>query len=315
MNIIVTGAAGFIGSHLTEALLEAGHHVIGIDNFLTGDKKNLEPFSHESRFTFKEQDITFPFFTEESIHQIYHLACPASPLDYQNFPLETLWTSACGTRNVLELARKHDAKFLFTSTSEVYGDPLVHPQTENYFGNVHCIGPRSCYDEGKRFAESFIVNYSKIHGVSYKIVRIFNTYGPRMRLYDGRVIPNFISNALYGKPLWIYGRGEQTRSFCYISDMVEGLLSMMETSDFSGPVNLGNQEEISMITLAKNIIELSNSSSSIDFRDPLPEDPQKRCPDITLAQNRLAFQPKIPLKVGLQKTIEWFKNELNTFLL
>lgn len=307
MRVLVTGGAGFIGSHLCETLLNFGYEVLCIDNLLTGSLENIQPFLQNSRFRFIQHDIIQKLEIVEPLDQIFNLACPASPVDYQKLPLETLFASAYGTRNVLDLALQHRAVFLHTSTSEVYGDPLEHPQKESYFGNVNCIGPRSCYDEGKRFAESLIMNYAKQYGLTIKIVRVFNTYGPRMRNIDGRVISNFITQALDNQPVTIYGDGYQTRSFCYISDMVEGIMKMMETSDFSGPVNLGNPEEISILSLAQLILSLTKSKSEILYQPSSHDDPQVRRPDITLARERLGFMPKICLEKGLQLTINSFK--------
>lgn len=301
-KILVAGGAGFIGSHLVERLLRDGHEVTAIDNFVTGNLKNLEHLSGNLKFI--DHDITEPFDGEFEV--IINLACPASPVDYQNIPLETLWVSAMGTKNLLELARKNKAMFLHASTSEVYGDPLVHPQTEGYWGNVNPNGPRSCYDEGKRFAESLIVNYQKVHGVNARIFRIFNTYGPRMRANDGRVIPNFVSEALAGEPITIYGDGNQTRSFCYIDDMVNGIVSVMNAEKFSGPVNLGNPKETTILELAEMIVKLTASKSEI-VHNPLPQDdPKIRQPDITKARAELGFDPKVDLESGLKKTIEYF---------
>ncbi|MBI2453320.1 SDR family oxidoreductase [Candidatus Peregrinibacteria bacterium] len=308
MRVLVSGGAGFIGSHLCEALLAKGDDVICVDNFLTGTHENIETFLKHPSFTLIEHDITHPFIIDGTLDEVYNLACPASPVDYQNLPLETLFASALGTRNMLDVALSHKSIFLHTSTSEIYGDPLVHPQEESYFGNVNCIGPRSCYDEGKRFAESLVTNYANKYGLSVKIVRVFNTYGPKMRKRDGRVIPNFITQAIASFPLTIYGDGYQTRSFCYVSDMISGILAMMETSNFSGPVNLGNPEEVSIKELSKNIIELCNSNSELVYKPYLENDPKVRRPDITLARRHLHFEPIVSLKDGLQKTINWFKN-------
>lgn len=302
-KILVAGGAGFIGSHLVERLLSNGHEVTIIDNFVTGNLKNIEKLSGNMNVV--DHDICEPFEGEFEI--IINLACPASPVDYQNIPLETLWVSAAGTKNLLELARKTKAMFLHASTSEVYGDPLVHPQKEDYWGNVNPNGPRSCYDEGKRFAESLIVNYQNVHGVNARIFRIFNTYGPRMRANDGRVIPNFVGEAMSGRPITVYGDGKQTRSFCYIDDMVDGIVSVMNVANFSGPVNLGNPKETTILELAEIIVKLTGSQSEISFK-PLPkDDPKIRQPDISKARSELGFDPKVDLESGLKKTIEYFK--------
>ncbi len=301
-KILVAGGAGFIGSHLVERLLSLGHEVTAIDNFVTGNLKNLSHLAGNLKFV--DHDITEPF--EGEFEVIINLACPASPVDYQNIPLETLWVSAAGTKNLLELARKNKAMFLHASTSEVYGDPLVHPQKEDYWGNVNPNGPRSCYDEGKRFAESLIMNYQKVHGVNARIFRIFNTYGPLMRANDGRVIPNFVSEALAGDPITIYGDGKQTRSFCYIDDMVDGIVSVMNSVNFDGPVNLGNPKETTILELAEMIVKLTGSKSTI-IHKPLPQDdPKIRQPDISKARAELGFDPKVDLESGLKKTIEYF---------
>lgn len=313
MKAIVTGGAGFIGSHLCERLLDKGYKVICIDNFITGDHANVGRFLKNLNFRLIEHDITNPILTEEldlaGVTEILNLACPASPIDYQKIPLETLWVSAAGTKNMLDLAVKLKAKFFHTSTSEVYGDPLEHPQRESYWGNVNCLGVRSCYDEGKRFAESLVVNYGAKYGLKTKIVRIFNTYGPRMRAHDGRVIPNFITQALAGKPITIYGDGYQTRSFCYVDDMVDGILGMMVKEGFKGPVNLGNPEEYSVKSLAEKIVELTASKSKIVYKNLPQDDPKVRRPDITLAKKEFGFEPKIGFEQGLKKTIEWFRRK------
>lgn len=311
MKTIVTGGAGFIGSHLCERLLKLGYEVICVDSYITGARSNMEPFLDNPNFQLIEHDITQPLLPEEldfkGVKEIFNLACPASPIDYQKIPLETLWVSAAGTKNMLDLAVKLGAKFLQASTSEVYGDPLEHPQRESYWGNVNCLGPRSCYDEGKRFAESLVTNYSHEYSLPTKIVRIFNTYGPRMRAHDGRVIPNFITQALAGEPITIYGDGYQTRSFCYVDDMVSGILAMMVKRDFKGPVNLGNPEEYSIKSLAEKIVELTGAKSKIDYKDLPQDDPKVRRPDISLASERLEFEPKVKFEDGLKRTIEWFE--------
>ncbi len=297
-KILVAGGAGFIGSHLVERLLTLGHEVTAVDNFVTGNLKNLSHIVGNLKVI--DHDITIPFDGEFEI--IINMACPASPVDYQNIPLETLWVSAMGTKNLLEIARKNKAKFLHASTSEVYGDPLVHPQKEDYWGNVNPNGPRSCYDEGKRFAESLIVNYQNVHGVNARIFRIFNTYGPHMRANDGRVIPNFVSQAMAGEPITIYGDGKQTRSFCYVDDLVDGIISVMNAEKFSGPVNLGNPKETTILELAEMILRLMDSKSEIVFKDLPQDDPKIRQPDISKARKELNFEPKVDLESGLRRT-------------
>ncbi len=314
MKIIVTGGAGFIGSHLCDSLVAAGDEVYCIDNFVTGDRSNVSHLAKNSRFHLIEHDINIPLSDAEirligKIELIYNLACPASPVDYREIPLQTLWVSAAGTKNMLDLAVKADAAILVASTSEVYGDPKQHPQTESYWGNVNPVGERSCYNEGKRFAESLAINYRKYYQMPLKIVRIFNTYGPRMRKHDGRVIPEFINKALKGEDLRVTGDGKQTRSFCYVDDMIKGLLDAMETAhEFTGPVNLGNSEEITMNDLAKRIIALTSSESRISYVGLPQDDPMRRQPDITLARKTFGFEPKTSLKDGLKKTIASFKS-------
>jgi UDP-glucuronate decarboxylase len=310
MKILVAGAAGFIGSHLVERLLNEGHTVVGVDNFVTGSDTNLEPLHDHGADTFRflEHDITQPLELDEPFDVIFNLACPASPVDYQRIPLETLWVSAAGTKHLLDLAVKTNATFVHASTSEVYGDPLEHPQTESYWGNVNCLGPRSCYDEGKRFAESLIMNTGTKYDLPWKIVRIFNTYGPRMRHHDGRVIPNFITQALRNEPITIYGDGYQTRSFCYVDDMVDGLIKMMQKDNFHGPVNLGNPEEISIRRLAEEVIAVTQSQSKLTFKDLPEDDPKVRRPDISLATQMLEFSPQLSLNDGLEHTIDYFRS-------
>lgn len=308
-TILVTGGAGFIGANLSRRLVELGDKVICVDNLLTSSQRNIEELMSKSSFTFVNADICRPLSIDETIDEVYDLACPASPPDYQKYPIETLMVCSDGVRNMLELALVKGAKFLHTSTSEVYGDPLEHPQEETYWGRVNPIGERSCYDEGKRFAESLIVNYRNLHNLDAKIVRIFNTYGPRMRANDGRVVSNFINQALRGEDLTVYGDGSQTRSFCFISDMVDGLITMM-ASDEPGPINLGNPIELKVSELADKVLRLTGSASRITVK-PLPaDDPAKRRPDITLAQERLGWAPSVALDEGLNETVEWFAESL-----
>ena len=311
LNILITGGAGFIGSHLCRRLLTEGNFVICVDNFITGSKENIEDLIHLPKFKLINHDMSQPLYLDENLDWVLHFASPASPKDYLEHPIKTIKVGTLGTHNCLGIAKCKKAKFFLASTSEIYGDPLVHPQPEEYHGNVNPIGPRSCYDEAKRAAEAMTFAYHRQHNLNIKIVRIFNTYGPRMRLDDGRVVSNFIYQALTGKDITIYGDGSQTRSFCYVDDLIEGIVKFMQV-DFPGPLNLGNPAEFTVIDLAKKIIALTNSKSKIKFL-PLPEDdPKRRQPDISKAQKILNWQPKLPLDEGLKKTVEWFKKELNT---
>ena len=309
-RILVTGGAGFIGSHLCERLLEKGNEVVCLDNFFTGSKDNIKHLYSDYRFELIRHDLVNPILLE--VDQIYNLACPASPVHYQYNPVKTVKTSVMGTLNMLGLAKRVKARILQASTSEVYGDPTVHPQPETYWGNVSCIGLRSCYDEGKRVAETLMMDYHRQNEVDIRIVRIFNTYGPRMALNDGRVMSNFITQALRGQPLTIYGVGDHTRSFCYVSDMVKGMIAMMEQDEFTGPVNLGNPQEISIAELAESIIESTGSKAGMEYQPLPPDDPVRRCPDISLAKAKLNWQPEIDFKTGLSQTIEYFKNKLES---
>lgn len=310
-RILVTGGAGFIGSLLCERLIDAGAEVLCVDNFFTGRRTNVAKLLDHPRFELLRHDITFPLYVE--VDQIYNLACPASPVHYQFDPVQTTKTSVHGAINMLGLAKRTRAKILQASTSEVYGDPEVHPQPEAYWGNVNPIGPRSCYDEGKRCAETLFFDYHRQHGVKIKIARIFNTYGPRMHPNDGRVVSNFIVQALQGRDLTVYGDGTQTRSFCFVSDLVEGMIRLMESDDeITGPVNLGNPGEFTMLELAEKVIEMTGSASRIVHK-PLPQDdPQRRRPDITQAKEKLDWEPVVKLDDGLMPTIEYFRNELQS---
>ncbi|MBI2050296.1 MAG: SDR family oxidoreductase [Parcubacteria group bacterium] len=309
MTILITGCAGFIGSHLTEKLLNEGHRVLGVDNFQTGSLANMKSFIDNENFVFVKHDIEEPIKVGDSIDQIFHLACPAAPVHYQKDPIKTLNTAFIGTKNLLDLAHRKNAKILYVSTSEIYGDPLEHPQHESYWGNVNPIGERSCYNEGKRAAEALSFAYHRELRVDIRVVRIFNTYGPRMAKNDGRVVPNFVLQALANEPITIYGTGDQTRSFCYVDDMVSGLIAMMNNGNgFTGPVNLGNPAEISMRSLAETVIRLTQSTSKLTFK-PLPsDDPHRRKPDISLAIEKLQWQPNTDLETGLRKTIDYFKS-------
>ncbi len=309
-RILVTGGAGFIGSHLCERLLEKGNEVVCLDNFFTGSKDNIKNLFSDYRFELVRHDLVNAILLE--VDQIYNLACPASPVHYQYNPVKTVKTSVMGTLNMLGLAKRVKARILQASTSEVYGDPTMHPQPETYWGNVNCIGLRSCYDEGKRVAETLMMDYHRQNQVDIRIVRIFNTYGPRMALNDGRVMSNFITQALRGKPLTIYGDGSHTRSFCYVSDMVKGMIAMMEQEEFVGPVNLGNPQEISIAELAESIIKTTGSTAGIEYKPLPPDDPVRRCPDIALAKAELNWEPEIDFKTGLSQTIEYFKNKLES---
>ena len=308
-RVMVTGGAGFLGSHLCERLLDEDYEVLCVDNFFTGSKRNILHLLDHPYFEVMRHDITFPMYVE--VDEIYNLACPASPIHYQNDPLQTTKVNVHGSINVLGLAKRLRTKVFQASTSEVYGDPVVHPQPESYQGNVNPIGPRSCYDEGKRCAETLFFDYYRQHNLKIKVARIFNTYGPRMHPNDGRVVSNFILQALRGNPITIYGDGSQTRSFCYVEDLIEGCIRLMETpDDVIGPVNLGNPGEFTILELAEMAIELTGSKSELIF-EPLPQDdPQRRCPDITLAKKLLDWDPKVPLKEGLLPTIEYFKTFL-----
>lgn len=306
-TILVTGCAGFIGSNLCEYLLaNEDCRIVGIDNFLTGSRANIRNMLADKKFTFLEKDIIEPLYLEEDrIDHIYNLACPASPVHYQANPIRTIKVNTFGVINMLGLAKKHKARILQASTSEIYGDPLEHPQTEAYKGNVNPIGPRACYDEGKRIAEALCFEYQRKHGVDIRVARIFNTYGPNMAENDGRVISNFIVQALAGESLTVYGKGEQTRSFCYVSDMVRGLYQLMQ-SDNAGPVNLGNPTELTILEIAGKIISLTRSDAEIIFQDLPADDPHRRKPDITLAERNLGWLPQVELGEGLKKTIDYF---------
>jgi UDP-glucuronate decarboxylase len=306
---LVTGGAGFLGSHLIDRLLERGDEVLCVDNLFTGDKSNLDHLNGHPRFEFMRQDICFPLYVE--VDQIYNLACPASPIHYQFDPVQTTKVSVIGAINMLGLAKRVKARIMQASTSEVYGDPSVHPQPESYWGNVNTIGPRACYDEGKRCAETLFFDYHRQHKLDIKVVRIFNTYGPRMHPNDGRVVSNFIIQALQGQPITIYGDGQQSRSFCYVDDLVEGFLRMMDTgSEFPGPVNLGNPNEFTIRELAEEVLALTGSKSQL-INKPLPQDdPRQRQPDITLARDKLGWEPNTQLRAGLVKTIDYFEQLL-----
>ena len=306
---VVTGAAGFLGSHLTDLLLARGHKVIGIDNFITGSVDNFAHLGGNQNFKFIQQDVTEFLFLDAPVDYVWHFASPASPVDYLEFPIQTLKVGSLGTHKALGLAKIKKARFLLASTSEIYGDPLVHPQTEEYWGNVNTLGPRGCYDEAKRFAEALTMAYHREHGVQTRIVRIFNTYGPRMRLHDGRVVPAFISQALKHKPVTVFGNGTQTRSFCYVSDLIEGIYRLM-MSNRALPVNIGNPTEMTMLEFAREIIRATRSRSKIVFK-PLPQDdPKQRRPDITRARKYLRWEPKVPLAAGLVKTIAYFRGKV-----
>ena len=304
-RVLVTGGAGFLGSHLIDRLLEQGHEVVCVDNLFTGSKRNILHLLGQPRFEFIRHDVTFPLYLE--VDEIYNLACPASPIHYQHDPVQTTKTSVHGAINMLGLAKRLKCRILQASTSEVYGDPAVHPQTEDYWGNVNPIGPRSCYDEGKRCAETLFFDYHRQHGLDIKVARIFNTYGPRMHPADGRVVSNFIMQALTGQPITLYGTGSQTRSFCYVDDLIDGIVRLMESPpEFTGPVNIGNPSEFTIRQLAEIVVEMTGAKSELAFM-PLPaDDPQQRCPDIGLARSKLGWAPKTPLRDGLEKTIEYF---------
>jgi len=306
MKVLVTGAAGFLGSHLSERLLDSGYEVIGVDNFFTGTKKNVSHLLKNPSFELIRHDITFPLYLECDL--ILNFACPASPIHYQRYPVQTMKTNVHGAINMLGLAKRTGALILQASTSEVYGDPEVHPQSENYLGHVNSLGPRACYDEGKRAAETLFMDYKRQYELNVRIVRIFNTYGPRMAIDDGRVVSNFIVSAIKNEPLTIYGDGSQTRSFCYVDDLIDGIIRMFKQDKVTGPVNLGTTYEMSMLDLANLVIKLSGSGSKLEFR-PLPQDdPKQRRPDISMAKEFLDWEPKITPEKGLVSTIEYFKS-------
>ncbi len=308
-RILITGGAGFIGSHLSELLVNAGHDVICLDNYFTGTKDNIAPLLDHTNFELMRHDVTFPLYVE--VDEIYNLACPASPIHYQYDPVQTTKTSVHGAINMLGLAKRTGAKIFQSSTSEVYGDPTVHPQSEDYRGNVNPIGPRACYDEGKRCAETLFFDYYRQHGLKIKVARIFNTYGPRMHPDDGRVVSNFIVQALRGEPITIYGDGSQTRSFCYVDDLVAGFVRLMDApDDVTGPINLGNPGEFTIMQLAKLVVKMTDAKSELIY-EPLPEDdPLQRCPNITLAKEKLNWQPNVQLEQGLEKTITYFSETI-----
>lgn len=308
-GILVTGGAGFLGSHLCEQLLKKGHEVICLDNFFTGDKNNIRPFLQNSHFELIRGDVTQPLFLE--VEEIYNLACPASPIHYQVNPIHTIKTNVLGAINMLDLAQKTQAKIFQASTSEIYGDPIIHPQTEEYWGNVNPIGVRACYDEGKRCVETLFFDYYRRFQIDIKVARIFNTYGPRMHINDGRVISNFIIKALQNQSIPIYGNGTQTRSFCYVEDLINGIIALMESKEVRGPINLGNCDERSILEIAEMIIKLTKSKSKIEFLPALADDPKQRKPNISLANNKLSWQPRISLEEGLLKTIEYFEKLIN----
>jgi len=306
---LVTGGAGFLGSHLCDRLLSDGYSVICVDNYYSSTKENIAHLLDNPRFEVIRHDVTFPLYIE--VDEIYHLACPASPIHYQRDPVQTTKTAVHGSINMLGLAKRTGAKILLTSTSEIYGDPLVHPQTEDYWGNVNPIGPRACYDEGKRAAETLFFDYHRQHDLKIKVVRLFNTYGPRMHPHDGRVVSNFVVSALTGKPITIYGEGQQTRSFCYVDDLIDGLIAMMNSADeVTGPINLGNPGEFTIAELAAEVIKQTGVNPGIEYLPLPPDDPTRRQPDITRAKQTLGWEPTIELESGLAKTIEYFRATL-----
>jgi dTDP-glucose 4,6-dehydratase len=306
---VVTGAAGFLGSHLTDRLLREGHRVIGIDDFITGSESNIQHLAGNENFRFIKQDVTHYIFLPDEVDYVFHFASPASPIDYLEFPIPTLKVGALGTHNTLGLAKAKKATFLLASTSETYGDPLLHPQTEDYWGNVNPIGPRGVYDEAKRFAEAMTMAYHRYHDVDTKIVRIFNTYGPRMRLRDGRVVPAFIGQALTGSPLTIFGDGSQTRSFCYVSDLIDGIYRLA-MSDFHEPVNIGNPTEMTIKQFADEIIRITGTKSKIEYRELPVDDPKVRQPDISRAKKVLGWQPQVEFEEGIRRTIDYFRDRI-----
>lgn len=311
LRIVISGAAGFIGSHLCDRLLADGHQVFGLDNFITGNPRNIAHLEGEKAFEFREHDITAPCEIAGKVDAVINAASLASPKDYMAHPIETLDVGSLGTRRMLDLALEHYARYLLTSTSECYGDPEVHPQVESYWGNVNPVGPRSCYDESKRYAEALTMAYHRVHGLRTNIARIFNTYGPRMKLDDGRVVPAFLDQALHGRPLTVFGDGSQTRSFCYVSDLVDGLCRLM-MSDERYPVNLGNPQEMTILEFAKRILRLTGSRSTIDYRELPQDDPKQRQPDIAKARGVLGWSPRVELEDGLRRTVAYFEESRAT---
>lgn len=313
MRILITGGAGFLGSHLADRFLKEGHDVIAMDNLITGSTANIEHLAGNDRFHFIKLDVTNYIYVEGPVDAVLHFASPASPIDYLELPIQTLKVGALGTHKALGLAKSKGARFLLASTSEVYGDPLVHPQPEDYWGNVNPVGPRGVYDEAKRFGEAMTMAYRRYHHVDTRIVRIFNTYGPRMRLKDGRVVPNFIAQALRGEPLTVYGDGQQTRSFCYVSDLVDGIYRLL-LSEEHDPVNIGNPQEMTILAFAEKITQLTGSKSKIEFVHPedvrIKDDPKVRKPDISKARRVLGWEPKVPVDEGLRRTIDWFRDRV-----
>ncbi len=307
---LVTGGAGFLGSHLTDRLLKEGHRVIGMDNLITGNVANLEHLAGRADYKFIKQDVTNYLFLPDHIDYVFHFASPASPIDYLEHPIPTLKVGSLGTHNALGLAHAKGAKFLLASTSECYGDPLIHPQREDYWGNVNPVGPRGCYDEAKRFAEAMTMAYHRYHGVDTKIVRIFNTYGPRMRLRDGRVVPNFIAQALTGQPIPIHGDGSQTRSFCFMDDLIEGIYRLSQSTGQHEPVNIGNPQEMTIKTFAEEIIRLTGSKSGIEYHALPVDDPKVRKPDIGLAKRLLGWEPKVSFEDGINRTVDFFRGRV-----
>jgi dTDP-glucose 4,6-dehydratase len=314
MRVLITGGAGFVGSHLSDRFLAEGHEVIALDNFLTGNPANIAHLANHARFQFIQQDVTEPLAIAGPLDAVLHFASPASPIDYLELPIPTLKVGAFGTHRALGLARAKGSRFLLASTSEVYGDPLVHPQPESYWGNVNPVGPRSVYDEAKRFAEALTMAYHRHHGVATRIVRIFNTYGPRMRLEDGRVVPNFIAQALRGEPMTVYGGGAQTRSFCYVEDLVDGVYRLLQSEE-TAPVNIGNPTEMTILQFARLIQELTGSASPITLVQPqdgrITDDPKVRRPDIGKARRLLGWEPRVPVEEGLRRTIAWFRPKVS----
>ncbi|KPL17445.1 MAG: NAD-dependent dehydratase [Anaerolineae bacterium SM23_84] len=310
MRVLITGGAGFLGSHLCERFLDEGHQVIAMDNLITGSVRNIAHLAGHERFRFIKHDVTEYIYIDEPLEAVLHFASPASPIDYLQLPIQTLKVGALGTHKALGLARAKGARFLLASTSEIYGDPLAHPQSEDYWGNVNPIGPRGVYDEAKRFAEALTMAYHRYHGLDTRIARIFNTYGPRMRLDDGRVVPNFIGQALRGEPMTVHGDGSQTRSFCFCSDLIEGIYRLL-ASDYTQPLNLGNPNEMTILQLAHLINGLTGNQAGVVYKPLPPDDPKVRQPDVTRAQGILGWRPEVSLRVGLEQTIEWFRGVLD----